>query len=296
MPLEEVITMKKYALVFFFLLAYLFTWSNWLPQALTSRGIASIQVPGFVTLLAGYGPALAAIIAASLAYGWQGLRDLFGRLLKWRVGIQWYIIALFLPAVVTVLAILINKWTGGTAPDFSAAGFPFGPVETPLWQKLLILFLVFTLGFDGLGEELGWRGFALPKLLENRSPLVASLMLGAFWAVWHFPYALTKGTFLSEVPLHWFFINLLAVSVIYTWIFLNTRGSLLLALLFHAAGNVTSNLLPILPPAAADLRIYYFTIAVNCALALGVLFLTNWNLQSQENLSGIQSSTGKITT
>jgi CAAX amino terminal protease family. len=295
-PLKEVIMMKKYVLVFFFLLAYLFTWSNWLPQALTSRGIASIQVPGFVTLLAGYGPALAAIIVASLAYGRQGLRDLFGRLLKWRVGIQWYVIALSLPAVVTVLAILLNKWTGGTTPDFSAAGFPFGPVETPLWQKLLILFLVFTLGFDGLGEEVGWRGFALPKLLENRPPLIASLMLGAFWAVWHFPYALTKGTFLSEVPLHWFFINLLAVSIIYTWIFLNTRGSLLLALLFHAAGNITSNLLPILPPAATDLRIYYFTIAINCVLALIVLFLTNWNLQSQENLSGIQSSTGKITT
>jgi hypothetical protein len=60
---------KKYALVFFFLLAYLFTWSNWLPQALTSRGIASIQVPGFLTILSGYGPALAAIIVASLAYG-----------------------------------------------------------------------------------------------------------------------------------------------------------------------------------------------------------------------------------
>src|SRR4030095_10389725 len=147
---------KKYALVFFFLLAYLFTWSNWIPQALTSRGIVSIRVPGFVTLLAGYGPALAAIIVASLAYGRQGLRDLFGRLLKWRVGIQWYLVALFLPAVVTLLAITINKWTGGTAPDFSVAGFPFGPAETPLWQKLIILFLVFTLGFDGFGEELGW--------------------------------------------------------------------------------------------------------------------------------------------
>ena len=69
---------KKYALVFFFLLAYLFTWSNWIPQALTSRGIVSIQVSGFVALLAGYGPALAAIIVASLAYGRQCLRDLFG--------------------------------------------------------------------------------------------------------------------------------------------------------------------------------------------------------------------------
>ena len=284
---------KKYALVFFFLLAYLFTWSNWLPQALTSRGIASIQVPGFLTLVSGYGPALAGIIVVSLTSGWQGLRELFGRLLRWRVGIQWYLIALFLPAFVILLAININNWTGGVAPDFSVANFPFGPAETPFLQKLVILFLVFTLGFDGLGEEIGWRGFALPKLLESRSPLVSSLILGALWAIWHFPYALTKGTFLSEVPLHWFFINLLALSIIYTWIFNNTNGSLLLALLFHAAGNTTSNLLPFLPPAATDLRIYYFTIAINCVIAILISFLSNRNLQSKKNLSSIQSLTDK---
>ena len=273
---------RKYALVIFFVLAYLFTWSNWLPQALTSRGMDSIQVPGFLTLLAGYGPALAAIIVMSLAYGWQGLRELFGRLLRWRVGIQWYLIVLFLPALITLLAITLNNLTGGGTPDFSKAGFPFGPVETPLWQKILILFLAFTLGFDGLGEEIGWRGFALPKLLERYSPLSSSLILGALWAVWHFPYALTEGTFLSQVPLHWFFINLLAVSIVYTWIFINTNGSLLLALLFHAAGNTVSNLLPILPPAAQDLRIYYFTIAINCALAIGLLLSAMKNLEVQK--------------
>ena len=281
---------KKYALVFFFLLAYVFTWSNWLPQALTSRGIVSIQVPGAVTILSGYGPALAAIIVASLAYGKQGLRELFGRLLKWRVGIQWYLIALFLPVFIKFLAISINNWTGGTSPDFSAAGFPFGPAETPLWQKLIILFLVFTLGFDGLGEEVGWRGFALPKLLEGRSALISSLILGTLWAIWHFPYALTEGSALSDIPLHWFFINLLAQSVIYTWIFLNTNGSLLLALLFHAAANTTANLFPTLPPATADLRIYYFTIAIHCIIAI----LVSRNLQLKKNLSGIQSPTDKI--
>lgn len=277
--------MKKYALVTFFFLAYLFTWSNWLPQALNSRGITSVQVPGFLTLVSGYGPALAAIIVISLTSGWLGLRELFGRLLRWRVGIQWYLIALFMPAFVILLAITINKWTGGVAPDFSVATFPFGPPETPLLQKLVILILVFTLGFDGLGEEIGWRGFALPKLLEGRSALVSSLILGALWAVWHFPYTLTKGTFLSEVPLYWFFINLLALSVIYTWIFNNTNGSLLLPLLFHAAGNTTSNLFPILPPAAPDLRIYYFTIATHCVIAMGILFLSYSNLQSRKQVA-----------
>lgn len=282
MLLEKVIMLKKYALVIFFVLAYLFTWSNWIPQALNSRGITSIQVPGFLTLLAGYGPMLAAIIVVSLAYGRQGLRELFGRLLRWRVGIQWYLTALFLPAFVILLAISMNRLTGGASPDFSAAAFPFGPAETPLWQKIIILILVFTLGFDGLGEEFGWRGFALPKLLERYSALASSLMLGALWAIWHFPYALTEGTFLSDVPLYWIFINLLALSIIYTWIFINTGGSLLLPLLFHAAGNTTSNLLPILPPAASDLRIYYFTIAINSIIAMVILFQAKSSLQSQQ--------------
>jgi membrane protease YdiL (CAAX protease family) len=80
------------------------------------------------------------------------------------------------------------------------------------------------------------------------------------------------------------FINLLAMSIIYTWIFINTNGSLLLPLLFHAAGNTTSNLLPILPPAALDLRIYYFTIAINCVIAITVIFLSK-SLQSSQKLS-----------
>jgi uncharacterized protein len=91
---EKTIMIKKYALAIFFLLAYLFTWSNWLPRALTSRGLASVEVPGFMTILAGYGPALAAIIVVSLAYGWEGLRGLFGSLFKWRVGLQWYLMVL----------------------------------------------------------------------------------------------------------------------------------------------------------------------------------------------------------
>ncbi len=142
-------------------------------------------------------------------------------------------------------------------------------------------------------EEIGWRGFALPKLLERYSPLISSLILGALWAIWHFPYALTEGSFLSAVPLHWFFINLLAVSTIYTWIFINTNGSLLLALLFHAAGNITSNLLPVLPPAAADLRIYYFTIAVNCAIAILVVFLSKKSFRSEKELLSIQPTADK---
>ena len=280
---------KKSALVIFFVLAYLFTWANWLPQALTSRGLASIQLPGFLTILSGFGPALAAIIATAMVSGKQGLRELFGRLVKWRVGIQWYAVALLLPAAITLTALAINKVTGGAMPDFTQAGFPFGPPETPVLQKIALLFLVFTLGFDGLGEELGWRGFALPHLKEGRSALVASLILGVLWAGWHIPYALTKGSFLSELPIAVFFIDLLALSILYTWCFNNTQGSILLAILFHAAGNTTSNILPILPPAAADLRVYYINVGIHWALALVLLFVTGPVLSSRRSRAQVVS-------
>ena len=150
-------------------------------------------------------------------------------------------------------------------------------------QKIALLFLVFTLGFDGLGEELGWRGFALPHLKEGRSALVASLILGVLWAGWHIPYALTKGSFLSELPITVFFINLLALSTLYTWLFNNTQGSILLAILFHAAGNTISNLLPFLPPAAADLRVYYITVGIHWVLALVILFVSGPTLFSHRS-------------
>jgi membrane protease YdiL (CAAX protease family) len=269
------------AIGIFFLLAYLFTWANWLPQALTSRGLTSIQIPGFLAILAGYAPALAAIIVTAMLSGRQGLRELFRRLVRWRVGIQWYGVALLLPVSITLIALGIHRLTGGIGPDFTQAAFPFGPPETPVWQKITLLFLIFILGFDGLGEELGWRGFALPHLQEGRSALAASLILGLLWAGWHLPYALTEGSFLSELPLPIFFLDLLAVSTLYTWLFNHTQGSILLAILFHAAGNVSSNLLPILPPVAADLRIFYFTVGIHWSVALMLIYVAGPALNSR---------------
>lgn len=282
--------LKKYSIPLFFLLAFLFTWSNWLPHALASRGIPAYEPPGFIVLLAGYGPALAAIIVTLLTSGGPGLKELFGRLARWRVGIHWYLLVLFLPAAVILVSIGLNALTGGPAPDFSNESFPFGPPDTPLALKIGMLFLVFTLGFDGLGEELGWRGFALPKLKQNQSALVSSVILGVLWAVWHFPFALTEGTMLNSVSLPVFVLNLVAQAIIYTWIFNNTRGSLLLPLLFHAAGNTTANLLPFLPPAASDLRIYFFSILLNCLIASAIILATGGTLHTAKKWQAKQAS------
>lgn len=234
--------MKPYSLILFFALAYLFTWANWLPQALSSRGIVDIDLPESIAILAGYGPALAAILVTALQNGSSALKRLFSRLILWRVGFQWYIIVLLLPLAIKLLAIGIYLLAGGQAPQFTTS-LQLAPPDAPMWQNILLLFLLFTLGFDGLGEELGWRGFALPRLLSRYSALIASLILGFFWAAWHLPYALTIGSAISGVPLYMYFFAVMGLSVLYTWIFKHTQGSVLLAILFHAASNTTANIL-----------------------------------------------------
>jgi membrane protease YdiL (CAAX protease family) len=243
-------------LVSFFTLAFVFTWSSWVPRALASHGLTDGRVPDFMFIVAGYGPALAGIIVSWLINGRMGLVSLGRRLCHWRVGIVWYVVALFLPAAQTVAAFGLRLLFGGEIPNSSAAPFlQVGPAGTSLWIQTVIMILMFTLGFDGIGEELGWRGFALPRLLARYPALGASVVMGAIWALWHLPYALTKGSAMADNPLG-YLPQMFAASILFTWIFNNTKGSVLLAILFHAAGNVTFNVLPQLLPGVYDSGIW----------------------------------------
>jgi uncharacterized protein len=111
---------------------------------------------------------------------------------------------------------------------------------------MLPLFLVILTLTDGLGEELAWRGFALPRLLAGHIALVASLILGVLWGLWHLPLVWTEGAPLYQQPVWLFLLDITAKSVLFTWVFLHTRGSVLLAMLLHGATNlfVVSPMLP----------------------------------------------------
>ena len=285
-------TIKQHPAATFFILAFAFTWANWVPQALTSRGLLTVQVPGVVTMMAGYGPALAAVIVTASLYGKPGLRQLGGRLVHWRVGIQWYAFALLAPPLIAAAGLALHLLTGGAPPYVAvSAGAPFG-LGGSLWQQVALLLLMFTLGFDGLGEELGWRGFALPHLRAARSALASSLILGFVWGVWHIPYALTAGSALASRPILWLLVDVLAAAILFTWLFNHTGGSVLLAILFHAAGNTTHTILPsvwrllrleqsdlsVTPSAANELRIFLFQIGVRWLLAIVVLIVAGREL------------------
>ena len=220
-----------------------------MPRALVSRGIIDAELPDVLFLVAGYGPALSALLITALVSGGAGLRRLGARLCLWRVHARWYAVALFLPAAQAFIALGLHLLFGGelqrpSEPPTLQVGSP----GTPLWIQALLLALMFTLGFDGLGEELGWRGFALPRLLKRYRALSASVVMGAMWALWHLPYALTMDSAMANKPFYAHLPQMFAASILFTWIFNNTRGSILLAILFHASGNLTANVLPVIFP------------------------------------------------
>jgi uncharacterized protein len=215
-------------------LAFAITWVVWIPRAAASRGLFDNDVVLDLGAVWTYGPALAAVVAAAWTGGRPSLRELGARVVRWRVGWGWYAVVVLVPLALAGTTLAIGSLFGGDA----GISMPDGGVA-----MLVVLALALTLT-DGLGEEVGWRGWALPRLLEQHDVLRASLLLGLVWAAWHLPLHLTEGSYLADVPVWVLFARLPATSIVYTWVFLHTRGSALLAVLLHGVMNVAAGLLP----------------------------------------------------
>jgi CAAX protease family protein len=209
----------------FFVLAYAISWILWLPLVVSRDD--SPTGWGFVLLLLGsLVPSTVAIVLVAVLHGRAGVRKLLRRLLIWRVDVRWWVAVVVL-STLALGAVGLSVLLGGDAPDVT--------VTIP-GAVILFLFSIFP-GSAG-GEEIGWRGFALPHLQAVRSALGASVVLGVVWGVWHLPLYLT-GADIRPLGLFapWVLITV-AASVIYTWIYNGTGGSLLIVVLFHAASNL----------------------------------------------------------
>jgi membrane protease YdiL (CAAX protease family) len=114
------------------------------------------------------------------------------------------------------------------------------------WPLVIVVF-VYIFVFTALGEEIGWRGFVLPRLLNRFSPFTASIILGLVWTIWHLPLFWISGDFHQQLPFSWFLLQIFGSTFIYTWLFNRTNGSLMVALVFHTSSNAAVGLLPILP-------------------------------------------------
>jgi len=229
-------------LLVFFLLAFTLSWLIWIPVALSSHGWISFSVPSAIAgLMGAFGPTLAGIIVSFIFSGRSGVGRLLIRILDWRVDSKWYIFVLFWPTILSLTASFTYNILGGSLPNFNYPPIlDLYPLPTEAegigpWTFLPFIFLQNLLIGSAMGEEIGWRGFALPRLQARTSAFSASLILGVLWGIWHLPLYLTEGHPLSEVFFVWTLLGIVADAVLFTWIFNNTEGSLLVVLLFHAS-------------------------------------------------------------
>ncbi len=212
----------------FFLLTYILSWTIWIVLILASPQISE-GVSTIVRLFGVLIPAFSAIILTAYYVGRQGIRHLFSRLKIWKVGAKWWLAVIFVyPALLVIAGLLYNLF------------YPQSMVNLlPISISTLIANIIF-LTIASLGEEIGWRGVALPSLQRKYSPFVSSLVLGILWSVWHLPFWILIGT-LSQYGWVYFLMNFLFIvptTFFITWIFNNTKGSLLLPVVLHVVFNV----------------------------------------------------------
>lgn len=210
----------RYQIPLFFALAYALSWIVWGSVIAQQHHLLAFHIPAN---LAFFGVGAAAFIVAGLTGGVAAMRDLVRRMLRWRVSVRWYLVALALPIVLPLLAVGIFRLFGGTV-QLSSAVSPVAAAG----------YLAFQTAFFLITEETAWRGFALPRLQARYSALTASVILGALWGIWHTPLFLTAGSAQASYPYVGFILFAIAQSVLFTWIYNNSGGSVLVAAIFHA--------------------------------------------------------------
>lgn len=214
-------------LVLYFVLAYAFSWAIGIPLALSENGIIQPILPEWAHYFIAFGPTLSAIIVTISFEGRDGLRRLISRVTCWHVSARWWAIAL-LPLLLGLGTVVGIRLVSGSWVDWSS----FGEVHflpSLGFGALLLWILTF-----GIGEETGWRGFALPRLQEGRSAYAATSILALLWALWHLPQFFYL--FDPALAIGWAF-GLYGGAIIFTWLFNSTGGSVLIVAVCHGAVN-----------------------------------------------------------
>lgn len=257
--------MKKHSIlenhptIIFFILTYCFSWIIWMPMVLTDQESRLRLIVGT------FGPTLVALLLTGLTMGWNGLRELLSHFLIWRVSISWYLFSFFATALVVMASIGIHVAMGGAVPQFN----------DPRQMYLVIPVFAYVLFLSVLGEEIGWRGYVLPRLEQKHGALNASLIIGLMWGLWHLPEFWMESNFHRQIPLLLFLLQDIALSIVLTWLYNSTKKSLLIVNLFHAASNTTIGVLPILPmDNGGDLRPLWIAVVLLWVVA-AVIILAN---------------------
>jgi membrane protease YdiL (CAAX protease family) len=225
---------KRHPIITFFVLTYALAWIIESPLVFLRDTITAGDPPGlFLVILASNVPSVVAIVLTAIVLGRGALRKLLGRLLIWRVNPLWYLGVVLGPVALAGGTIALNTLLGRPALSFG--------IPSLLGLVIMLAFMIFP--GSALGEEIGWRGYALPRLQAGRSALSASLILAPIWALWHLPLWLTGAPGRTPFIYAGFVVSAFALSVLLTWVYNSTGGSLLLVVLLHATVNLPITLL-----------------------------------------------------
>jgi CAAX protease family protein len=183
-------------------------------------------------LLGTFAPGLIALAFTARTGGREGVTALLRRILQWEVGAKWYVFAAGYMAAIKLTVALVHRLATGAWPRFGS---------TP-WYIMLLATVIST--WVQAGEEVGWRGYALPRLTARLGFGWSGILLGVIWACWHLPLFLVKGTNTSGQSFPVYLLQVTALSVAMAWLYWRTEGSLLLVMLMHAAVNNTKDIIP----------------------------------------------------
>jgi membrane protease YdiL (CAAX protease family) len=220
---------KKYPLISYFIIAWLLTWVLLLPLVLTGLGIIKVNmVWHFVGSL---GPTFSAIIILYLSKKKEGLKELKNSITKWRIGLFWFFFSALLMPVFLILTILLNFVFTGNLINL-VVYFESEGVTDPF--SIFLWIWVGAISY-GIFEEIGWRGYALPKLQEKYKPLSSTIILFFGWALWHIPMFFYR---LSVEFLFGWLYGLFLGTIVLTFIYNSTGGSTFATILFHTSNNI----------------------------------------------------------
>lgn len=223
----------------FFSITFFVSWSCFI----AAIGLSDGPVGTFARSLIFIGtvsPSFVALWLTARVAGTRAVDALIDRVFEWRVGARWYVFAVSYMAAIKLTAAVLHRALAGTWPRFGGEA----------WYILAVAMFFST--WVQAGEEIGWRGFALPRLSQRLGLAGASVLLGVIWACWHLPFFFVQGadTYGQSFPMY--LLQVTALSVAMAWLYAHTNGSLLLVMLMHSAINQTKDLVPSAVPGAAD--------------------------------------------
>jgi membrane protease YdiL (CAAX protease family) len=257
---------QRFSVIVFFLIAFGVPWATMISASMRHVAVPETKI-SFIVGMAFC--SVGGVVATYIETGCSGVKELARRCIHYNVSVLWWFYALFLSVAVFAVAEII----------YGAAHGKVGPITPMVLFRQWWLIFVFIFGlFQGpLGEELGWRGFLLPRLLEKCSPLKASVILGLVWAVWHMPAGMLIGGsyyFHTVAGTLLFTASTIALSILMTVLFLHTRRSVLLAIAMHwsvmPGKYIAGSLFPISQEPPDWLRaVVLVTLAITLVAVLG---------------------------